>query len=277
MIFSCSILTSCSTKYKIWVGPDNAQKIFNLRYGAEKKQRMDIFLPAKYDHESPVVMIVHGGAWKFGNKEHMMMLQDHLHKQNIPTVNINYRLVSGRKNIRYTDQLKDIGAAVNTFNELARRAQLNANNFVLLGESAGAHLALLYGYKNPDQIKKIISLSGPTDFFTPKFLKTTYSVYASPTFQDVVGEKFDRKKLSSKFIEASPVANVSNVPTLLFQGDSDFMVNKRQGLMLDSVLTAKNVPHQFIYMKNTGHVPRLFNKYKRDSIILPAIVNFIKN
>ncbi|WP_449398907.1 hypothetical protein [Chryseobacterium wanjuense] len=33
-----------------------------------------------------------------------------------------------------------------------------------MGESAGGHLALLYGYQNPEQIKKIISLSGRNRF-----------------------------------------------------------------------------------------------------------------
>ncbi len=271
------LLSSCNSKYRIWVGKENEQKIFNLSYGAHKKQRMDVFLPANYAQDSPVVMIVHGGSWKYGNKEHMLMIQNHLFKQNIPTVNINYRLVNNRENIRYHHQLQDIASAISSFNAITDRANLLPDNYILLGESAGAHLALLYGYKNPDQIRKIISMSGPTDFYTSDFLKSKYSIYASPTFEDVVGEKFSRKNLSEKFIEASPLANVSPVPTMIFQGDTDFMVNRNQGIKLDSVLTANNIPHKFIYMKNTGHTPRFFSKKKRDSIILPEITNWIKN
>jgi acetyl esterase/lipase len=68
-----------------------------------------------------------------------------------------------------------------------------------LGESAGGHLALLYGYQNPDKIKKIISLSGPTDFYSPEYLNSFYSKYSSPTIQKVVGTKFLRKNLSEEF------------------------------------------------------------------------------
>ncbi|MEF9480623.1 alpha/beta hydrolase-fold protein [Chryseobacterium sp. 1B4] len=53
---------------------------------------------------------------------------------------------------------------IEKFNSLTDKAQLQPNNYILLGESAGGHLALLYGYQHPEQIKKIISLSGPTDF-----------------------------------------------------------------------------------------------------------------
>ncbi len=270
------LLTSCNSKYRIWVGKENEQKIFDLSYGAHKKQRMDVFLPAHYARETPVVLIVHGGSWKYGTKEHMLMIQNHLHQQDIPTVNINYRLVSNKQNIRYHHQLQDIASAITAFNGITERANLLPDNYIILGESAGGHLALLYGYKNPEQIRKIISMSSPTDFYTDDFLKSMYSIYASPTFEDVVGEKFNRKNLSEKFMEASPLANVSSVPTLIFQGDTDFMVNRKQGIKLDSVLTANNIPHKFIYMKNTGHTPRFFSKKKRDSIILPEITDWIK-
>jgi len=269
-------LTSCNTKYRVWVGPENQQKIFNQPYGENKKQVMDIFLPANYQKESPTVILVHGGGWKFGRKEHMIMIQKFLFENNIPSVNINYRLVSKNKKITYKQQLEDIGLAISAFNKLTPKAHLFPNHYILLGESAGAHLALLYGYQNPEKIKKIISLSGPSDFYTENYTKSFYSYYSSPVIETVVGEKFKRKNLSEKFMEASPIAHVSHVPTLIFQGGNDVLVNKKQGFKLDSVLTEKNIPHQLIYMKNSGHAPRFFSRYKRDSIILPEILNWIK-
>lgn len=277
MIFIAGIiLSSCNTKHRIWVGEKGEQKIFNLKYGEDKKQVMDIFLSEKYNPESPAVIIIHGGSWKYGRKEHMIMIQKYLFQNNIPTININYRLVSNRKKITYKNQLADISSAIEKFNKIAPKAKLSANNYILLGESAGAHLALLYGYKNPHQIKKIISMSGPTDFYTETYTNSLYSKYTLPTIEDVVGEKFNRKNISPKFVEASPIAHVSNVPTLIFQGDTDIMVNKNQGIKLNSILEEKNIPHQFIFMKNTGHTPRFYSKHKRDSIILPKILEWIK-
>ncbi|WP_415326404.1 alpha/beta hydrolase [Chryseobacterium sp. MMS23-Vi53] len=272
------VLNSCNTrKFKVWVGMNNEQKIYNLKYGEHKRQKMDVFLPSNYPENSPVVLIVHGGAWTLGKKEHMIQIQKMLFENNIPSINMNYRLVSKSKKITYRDQLEDIGLAVTKFNSLAAKAELQPNNYILLGESAGGHLALLYGYRNPDQIKKIISLSGPTDFYSTEYLHSFYSKYSSPTIQKVVGTKFHRGNLSEEFKKASPIANISNVPTLLFQGNQDFLVNQKQGLALDSALTAQNIPHKLIFMDKTGHAPRFFSKRKRDSIIYPNILEWIKN
>ncbi|WP_228420698.1 alpha/beta hydrolase [Chryseobacterium lacus] len=271
------LLLSCNTKHRIWVGKGMEQKIFNLKYGEHRKQNMDIFLPAYYTPDTPVVLLIHGGFWKFGRKQKMIQIQNFLHRHRIPTVNINYRLVSKKQKISYREQLEDIALSIEKFNSLSRNAGLMSNHYILLGESSGAHLALLYGYRNPNQVKKIISLSGPSDFYTSGFLNSVYSRYTSPTIEDVVGEKFNRKKLSEKFKEASPISQVAAVPTLIFQGDRDVLVHKSQGIALDSVLTAMEVPHRFIFMKKTGHTPRLYSKKKRDSIILPAILDWIQN
>lgn len=271
------LLLSCNTKHRIWVGKGMEQKIFNLKYGEHRKQNMDIFLPAYYTPDTPVVLLIHGGFWKFGRKQKMIQIQNFLHRHRIPSVNINYRLVSKKQKISYREQLEDIALSIEKFNSLSGNAGLMSNHYILLGESSGAHLALLYGYRNPNQVKKIISLSGPSDFYTSGFLNSVYSRYTSPTIEDVIGEKFDRKKLSEKFKEASPISQVAAVPTLIFQGDRDFLVHKSQGIALDSVLTAMEVPHRFIFMKKTGHTPRLYSKKKRDSIILPAILDWIQN
>ncbi|REC59121.1 alpha/beta hydrolase [Chryseobacterium pennae] len=270
------LLQSCNTKFRVWVGPDGQQKIYNLKYGEHKRQKMDVFLPKDYAVDSPVVLIVHGGAWTLGKKEHMIQIQKMLFQNKIPSINMNYRLVSQKKKITYKQQLEDISLVVEKFNSLTEKAELQPNNYVILGESAGGHLALLYGYQHPDQIKKIISLSGPTDFYSPEYLNSFYSKYTSPTIQKVVGTKFDRKNISEAFKQASPIANITAVPTLLFQGNHDFLVNQHQGISMDSALTRLNVPHKFIFMERTGHVPRFFSKRKRDSIIYPNILDWIK-
>jgi acetyl esterase/lipase len=271
------VLNSCNTKFRVWVGTNNAQKIYNLKYGEDKRQKMDIFLPSDYPENSPVVLIVHGGAWKYGRKEHMIQIQKMLFSHNVPSINMNYRLVSKSKKVTYREQLEDIDTVIRKFNELAEKAELQPDNYILLGESAGGHLTLLYGYQHPEQIKKIIAMSAPTDFYSPEYLQSFYSKYSSPTIQKVVGTKFRRKNLSEEFREASPISNVSSVPTLIFQGNQDFLVNKKQGLALDSVLQSQNIPHKLVFMKNTGHAPRFFNKKKRDSIIYPNILEWINH
>ena len=265
------MISSCSTKFKI-TEENGSKKLYNIKYGDHQQQRMDVFLPANTSPETRVVMIVHGGGWKFGHKEHMKMIQDFLFTNNIASININYRLL--RKNINYLHQVEDISKAISKSNEMAESWNLKPSNYILLGESAGGHLSLLYGYQNPQEIKKLISMSSPTDFYSESYQKSKYYKRTKGVFQKVVGEKFDHQL--EAFKKASPIAHVSNIPTLIFQGDRDFLVNKNQGLALDAVLTSKKIPHQLVYMKNSGNVPR-FVKRKRDSFIFPNILAFIKN
>ena len=267
------IITSCSSKYRVITAEDSEKKIYNLPYGEHRHQKMDIFLPSGYNKNVPAVILVHGGAWKLGKKEHLIMIQKYLHRNKIATININYRLVN--KKITYKDQVADIGSAVEKLNTIASLEGLAENNYIILGESSGGHIALLYGYKNPDRIKKIISLSCPTDFYSKNYAGSFYSKYTLPTIQDVVGEKFDRSNISDEFRKASPVANVSNVPTLIFQGGRDILVNKSQGLALDSVLSEKNIPHKLVFMESAGHIPRFFSKKTKEEIILPNILEWV--
>jgi hypothetical protein len=101
------VLSSCNTrKFKVWVGTNNEQKIYNLKYGEHQRQKMDIFLPSDYPENSPVVLLIHGGAWTLGKKEHMIQIQKMLFKNNIPSINMNYRLVSKSKKITTRNSLK---------------------------------------------------------------------------------------------------------------------------------------------------------------------------
>jgi acetyl esterase/lipase len=270
------VIQSCasSKKYVIFSSDNQGQKMYNVPYGIEGRQKMDVFLPPVINSH-PMVILVHGGAWKYGDKSHLRQIQNFLFKNQIPTAAINYRLVN--KKINYKNQLEDISLAIQKINFESNNWSVRPNHFILLGESAGGHLALVYGYTHTKEILKIISLSGPTDFFSSNFLKTTYSKLAMPTIEKVVGEKMNRENPSEKFLEASPISLVNNVPTLLFQGGNDFLVPKSQAFALDSVLAAKDIPHKLVFMKNAGHAPRLTDPETRDSIIYPAILDWIKN
>jgi acetyl esterase/lipase len=269
-------LQSCTTtkKYVVFSSDNKGQKMYNVPYGLDNRQKMDVFLP-QYINDSPFVILVHGGAWKYGDKSHLRQLQEMLYQHNISSAAINYRLVS--KEITYHQQLDDITLAIDKLNFEANNWNIVPNRYILLGESAGAHLSLVYGYTHPEIIKKIISLSAPTDFYSEKFMNSAYSKYTLPLIEKMVGEKMDRKNPSLAFKNASPIALVSDVPTLIFQGGKDFLVSKEQGFALDSVLTEKKIKHQWVFMKNAGHVPRLTSTYKRDSIIYPHILDWIKN
>ncbi len=272
-IFCSIILSSCgvSNRNHLPKQPDSYTR--NYKYGPYPRNKMDVYIPHRIDESMSVVLLIHGGGWVIGQKFHIWNIYHHLRKQGYLCANMQYRLVN--KKIKYWHQLEDIGNAVKILQKISK-SNGGSNKVILIGESAGGHLALLYGYGHPEQVSKIISMSGPTDLYSDKYLKSNYYGRSHRIFELITGSSYDSVPQPEIFKKASPVANVANVPTLHFQGDKDFLVNEQQGLMLDSVLTARGVSHKFVYLKGSGHLPR-FIRHKRNKIIFPAIDDFIRN
>ena len=47
---------------------DQAHKLINLTYGTDARNKMDVYLPANRTAETPIVILIHGGAWISGDK-----------------------------------------------------------------------------------------------------------------------------------------------------------------------------------------------------------------
>lgn len=247
---------------------------YNVSYGADKAHTLDLCLPNGKTNGLPMVVLVHGGAWCFGEKKSLRPVQEFLAQHNIPSANINYRLNKG--DITYKDQLADIGKALAFLKKTTDSLQL-PSGFILFGESAGAHLSLLYGYQNPQQIEKIVSLAAPTDFFSRNYRRNKlYHWYTKFFFQLTVGAKYTAaEKQPHAFQEASPIAKVSQVPTLILQGTNDIVVDMSQALSLDSVLTQRKVPHKLVLMEGGIHVARHL-PWWRDKVIYPETLSFLQ-
>src|SRR4051794_40480639 len=129
---------------------------------------MDIYLPAgRTTDVTNSLVLIHGGGWNSGDKSNFAVYIDSF-KHRLPgyaIFNINYRLVSA--NHIFPVQENDIKSAINFIADHSEQFQINKNKFVLLGASAGAHLAMLQAYKNTNpEIKAVVDFFGPTDLTT---------------------------------------------------------------------------------------------------------------
>lgn len=243
----------------------------NFAYAGEKLQSLDLLLPQKIKEGTPLVILVHGGSWFFGEKESLRPIQEYLYKQNIPSANINYRLGLGK--ITYKEQLEDIHSAIRFLYKNAEKLQI-PTQFIMMGESAGGHLALLYSYQNPHRVSKIISLSAPTDFYSERYTeKTLYHWYTKRIFEWAVGAKYSQENTDA-FMKASPSAQASYVPTLIFQGTGDIIVDESQAYSLVASLKENFVPHRLVLMEGGQHFLRRIS-YWREQVIFPEILDFI--
>lgn len=113
-----------------------------ITYGDDPLQHVDLWLP-KGKALHPVVLMVHGGCWQTDIADASLMnhIAGDLRARGIAVWNIEYRGVD-RPGGGYPGTFLDAGAATDALRSHARQNRLGISNVVVLGHSAGGHLAL---------------------------------------------------------------------------------------------------------------------------------------
>jgi len=157
--------------------PEGAAEHKNIAYytgpGADRdKHRLDVYVPAG-GPELPVVVFIHGGAWRFGDRDTRFdtyqKLGRKLAARGILTVVPSYRLAPGHK---YPAFVQDAARAVKWVEENIAEYGGNSRRLILMGHSAGAHIAALLAADHhwlkeagadPARIAGVAGISGPYD------------------------------------------------------------------------------------------------------------------
>jgi acetyl esterase/lipase len=111
-----------------------------IAYGGDARQRLD-FTPAP-QAGAPLVVFIHGGAWSLGDKRMAGHMAAHFHARGDAFASLNYRLVP---DATPAQQAEDVAAALARLLGDARRLGIDPTRVMLIGHSAGAHLAALVG------------------------------------------------------------------------------------------------------------------------------------
>jgi acetyl esterase/lipase len=111
-------------------------------YGTDAKQRLDLVKPARVA-KAPVLMFVHGGGWSIGDKAHAAGSKARwANAKGWAFASANYRLVP---QATVESQAADVASAIAWLRANAAKEGLDPDRIVLMGHSAGAHLAALVG------------------------------------------------------------------------------------------------------------------------------------
>jgi acetyl esterase/lipase len=229
------------------------QTLLNVSYGSNSQQKMDVYLPAGRSTAATKVMIlIHGGGWNAGDKNDFNPYIDSLKRRepSYAIFNINYRLANPPD--LFPAQENDVKAAIEFIYN--KRAEYGiSDKFALIGASAGAHLALLQGYKHtsPVKIKAIIDFFGPTDLSelynnppTPLVPLLLFSVTGgNPATQPLI------------YQSSNPLNYISSTstPTLILHGGLDIVVPFSQSEILRNKLQMSGVTNQYIFYPLEGH------------------------
>jgi len=232
---------------------DMSVTMLNVSYGTNAQHKMDVYLPSdRSTTTTKVIIMIHGGGWNSGDKADFNEYVDSLKKRepSYAIFNINYRLANSPD--LFPAQEQDVKAVVEFINSKRQEYKIS-DKFVLVGASAGGHLALLQGYKysTPIKPKAIIDFFGPTD------LVTLYNNPPNPLVQlallSVTGGTPTTN--NTLYTQSSPINFVSSQspPTMILHGGIDIVVSPSQSVSLDTKLFIAGVTHQYVFYPAEGH------------------------
>ena len=127
--------------------PTPGQTVYrDLRYASSTsaKHRLDVYLPQATGGPYPVVILIHGGGWRGGDKAQYQAdsATADLLRHNFAVVAVNYRFSEEAK---FPAQLYDVKAAIRWVRAQAGRLPIDAARVGAWGSSAGAYLAVMAG------------------------------------------------------------------------------------------------------------------------------------
>ena len=218
----------------------------------DRELLVDIFTP-KPDKIYPAVLVVHGGAWRSGNRKQLYGYSVQLAKRGFTCFAIDYRLAPKHK---FPSQIDDCRAAVRFIRKNAKAYKVDPKRVGAIGYSAGGHLVSLLGTTgqapssetgNIDtRLQAVVAGGAPTDF---------------RSFPDngewarfLMGGNLDTAK--EKFAAASSVNFVDKTdpPMFFFNGTQDRLVPVIWSKATHEALKKVGVRSEMVLIEGAGHI-----------------------
>ncbi len=225
----------------------------SLTYVTYKDTSLNLdFFPSQEIGKRPCVIVVHGGSWSSGDSKQLADLNSYLARKGYNVAALNYRLAP---KYQTPAPVEDIKNALDYLCKRAGELNIDTNNFVLLGRSAGAQIALLAAYTLHDK-----DLKGAIDFYGPVDMVWGYSIPSNPLIMDsrkVMGDYVGGTyaQVPEKYAACSPLFFVdkTSVPTLIIHGINDVLVSDIHSGKLQTKLTENHVKHYWLKLPWATH------------------------
>jgi acetyl esterase/lipase len=230
----------------------------------------DIYVP-RGDGPFPGVLVVHGGAWRMGNRSQLAGIAHILAEHGMTAVAINYRLAPEHK---FPAQIDDCKAAVRWMRADAVKWKIDPQRIGGFGYSAGAQLVSLLGTTCPED-----GLEGVDN--PAKLPSTRLQAVAAggtpcdfrPIPADADGLAFwlggSPASVPEQYRLASPSAFVSadDPPFFFFHGESDQLVPLVSPARMQKALAAAGVSAELFVAPKLGHVACCLNREAIDRAV----------
>ncbi|MES2126152.1 MAG: alpha/beta hydrolase [Pseudomonadota bacterium] len=247
--------------------PQTVQR--GLRYGSGQLA-LDLYLPAAAPGQrSGVVLLVHGGGWRSGNREEFAPMAARLARAGYAAATASYRL-SGEA--LYPAAVDDVKAALGWLRANADRFDIDAQRIAIAGGSAGGQIASLVGVTSQG-VGAIINIDGLSDFTSPEALKYEDDPAKHPS---AAGAWFGGSyaEQSQRWHEASPTFYVGPAtPPMLFIGSGQARFSAGRSGMMEKLRNA-GVATELVLLPETPHAFWMFDPWLAPTV--EAIVRFLE-
>jgi acetyl esterase/lipase len=240
----------------------------NITYfvGNNFEAKLDVYRPKEAKSPTPVVMLIHGGGWVAGEKEHNALEGLPYMEMGFAVVNVEYRLA---KASLAPAAVEDCLCALHWIGRNAQQYNFDLAKIITSGGSAGGHLALTTGMipsssgldaecafrddwsgSKADPLPKvaaIINWYGITDV-ADMLQGPNMRSYAVSWF----GSLPNREEIAR---EVSPLTYVRAglPPILTIHGDADPVVPYSDAVRLHEALDKAGVRNQLLTIPGGGH------------------------
>jgi len=249
--------------------PENTTVHRDLEYAVEDGEslRLDLYLPKNAKTTPALVVWIHGGGWKNGDKANVNPAILRLSADGYAVASINYRL----KDLSiHPKNIHDCKGAVRWLRSKAETHGYDPNRIAVGGGSAGGHLALLLGLSGGiEELEGTVG--GNTNQST--VVKAIIDLYG-PSELTVMLEKSERFARSHNFImeqlaSASPLTYLSpnDPPVLILHGDSDKTVPVEQSQLLHKRYQKAGLESELHIIEGAGHGGMVFSDEERYRLI----------
>jgi acetyl esterase/lipase len=230
--------------------------------------QLDLYVPAA-TKSPPVVVWLHGGAWRGGSKNNPSILP--LTEQGFAVASVAYRLSPVAQ---FPAQIHDIKAALRYLRANSAKHGLDTTKIAISGGSAGGHLAALVGVTNgvkalegdlgphrdqSSHVQAIVSFYGASNLTTILAQSTPHGLSVRvPALELLLGGQPDSKPDLARL--ASPVFHVdqNDPPLLWYHGDQDPQMPINQAHELIGAYKKQNLPATFVVIHGGAHGGKLF-------------------
>lgn len=254
-------------------------KLTDIRFAVvdSHELKLDLYLPKKVE-KPPLIVWVHGGAWRSGSKDRMPLTD--LVREGYAVASVDYRLSPVAK---FPAAIHDIKAAIRFLRAKRKDYGYDPKKIAIAGASAGGHLVALVGTTNghkglegkggdhADQssdVQAIVSYYGASNFMTILDQSTPHGLNVRvPALGLFIGGRPEEVPELAKL--ASPVFHVdaNDPPLLLIHGDQDPQMPINQSHELHGQYKELGLKVEFEVVHGAAHGGKAFYDARRTELV----------